>query len=173
MKNTVIFLASVLAAGPAFGQSLGEKTGIAPLLGITPSTADFVLEAAQSDMFELAASKMAAEKSDGAIKDFANQMVTDHTKTTEQLSSQAKEQKMSLPIDMGKSHQSKLDKLSKLNGGDFAKQYMDDQVAAHKDAVSLFQRYGKSGDNAPLKAWAVTTLPALQHHLDMAQNLDK
>jgi len=28
-------------------------------------------------------------------------------------------------------------------------------------------------DNVKLKSWAVTTLPALQHHLDMAQGLDK
>ena len=39
------------------------------MLGIAPSTADFVLEVAQSDMFELASSKMAVEKTDGAIKD--------------------------------------------------------------------------------------------------------
>jgi putative membrane protein len=47
------------------------------------------------------------------------------------------------------------------------------QVSAHKDAVSLFERYSKSGDNAKLKDWAGKTLPALQHHLDMAQQLDK
>ena len=47
------------------------------------------------------------------------------------------------------------------------------QVSAHKDAVSLFERYSKSGDNPKLKDWAGKTLPALQHHLDMAQHLDK
>jgi putative membrane protein len=47
------------------------------------------------------------------------------------------------------------------------------QVSAHKSAVSLFQRYGQGGDNAKLKAWAQTTLPKLQHHLEMANMLDK
>jgi putative membrane protein len=47
------------------------------------------------------------------------------------------------------------------------------QVSAHKDAVSLFERYAKGGDNAALKDWAGKMLPALQHHLEMAQNLDK
>jgi putative membrane protein len=28
------------------------------------------------------------------------------------------------------------------------------QVSAHKDAVSLFERYAKGGDNADLKDWA-------------------
>jgi putative membrane protein len=40
------------------------------------------------------------------------------------------------------------------------------QVSAHKDAVSLFERYSNGGDNAELKAWAGKTLPALRHHLD-------
>jgi hypothetical protein len=43
---------------------------------------------------------------------------------------------------------------------------------AHKGAVSLFERYGKSGDNSKLKAWATQTLSTLQHHLDKAQALD-
>ena len=47
------------------------------------------------------------------------------------------------------------------------------QVDAHKDAVSLFERYSKGGDNADLKSWAGKTLPALKHHLEMAQALAK
>jgi putative membrane protein len=37
--------------------------------------------------------------------------------------------------------------------------------------VPLFERYAKSGDYPKLKDWADGTLPALRHHLDMAQEL--
>ena len=47
------------------------------------------------------------------------------------------------------------------------------QVDAHKSAVSLFQRYAKGGDNTKLKDWAQKTLPTLQHHLEMADMLNK
>jgi putative membrane protein len=47
------------------------------------------------------------------------------------------------------------------------------QVSAHKDAVSLFERYAKGGEDPKLKDWAGKTLPTLQHHLEMAQNLGK
>ncbi len=47
-----------------------------------------------------------------------------------------------------------------------------DQVSAHKDAVSLFRRYAKSGDDTALKDWAGKTLP-VERHLEMAQNLEK
>jgi putative membrane protein len=46
-------------------------------------------------------------------------------------------------------------------------------VSAHQDAVLLFQRYSRSGDNPALRAWALKTLPHLQNHLEMAQALDK
>jgi putative membrane protein len=78
-----------------------------------------------------------------------------------------------LPTDMSSSQKSMLDKLKGMNGKDFTKQYHSDQVSAHKDAVSLFERYGKGGDNPDLKAWASKTLPDLQGHLKMAQDLDK
>jgi putative membrane protein len=173
MKTIIAVVAGMLLASSAMAQSLGERTGVDSLLGIAPSSADFVTEVAQSDMFELASSKMAVDKSDGPIKAFASQMITDHTKTTEQLKSTAQADNLALPTAISSTNQDKLDRLAKLSGGDFAKEYMDYQVSAHKDAVSLFQRYGKGGDNTKLKSWAVTTLPALQHHLDMAQGLDK
>ena len=100
-------------------------------------------------------------------------MVTDHTKTSTELKSMVSggKVKAEVPAALDSSHQSKLDKLKGLNGDDFTKQYDSDQVAAHKDAVNLFERYSKGGDNADLKAWAGKTLPALQAHLKMAQDL--
>jgi predicted outer membrane protein len=79
-------------------------------------------------------------------------MVTDHTKTTSELQRLAPAANVSLPKQMTASQEEMLDKLKGLNGNDFAKQYMDDQVGAHKDAVSPFERYGKGGDNDQLKS---------------------
>lgn len=63
--------------------------------------------------------------------------------------------------------------LKALSGASFAKAYDDMQVAAHKDAVSLFERYANGGENAELKAFAAKTLPHLQMHLKMAKDLQK
>ena len=181
MIRTSVFAACVIAAGvlaaPAYAQSVGEKTGVNSALGITPSTPDFVREAAMSDMFEIQSSQLAEQKaSDQPTKTFAQKMVTDHTKTSSEVKamvSGGKVKGVELPTDMASSQKSMLDKLKGLNGNDFTKQYHSDQVSAHKDAVSLFERYGKGGDNDDLKAWANKTLPDLQGHLKMAQDLDK
>jgi len=100
-------------------------------------------------------------------------MITDHTKTSTELKGLVSggKVKADVPAALDDAHQKKLDKLKGLNGDDFAKQYNSDQVSAHKDAVNLFERYSKGGENADLKAWAGKTLPALQAHLKMAQNL--
>jgi putative membrane protein len=46
----------------AFAQSVGEKTGVNSTLGISPTTADFVKEAAMSDILEIESSKIAQQK---------------------------------------------------------------------------------------------------------------
>src|SRR3569832_1698957 len=69
----------------AHGQSLGEKTGVNSTLGITPTTQDFVTEAGNSDILELAAAKIAEDRGNAGEKKFAEQMTTDHTKTSKDL----------------------------------------------------------------------------------------
>jgi putative membrane protein len=175
MKRSIIALGCVLLAGPVLAQSIGEKTGVNSALDIAPTTADFVKEVAISDMFEIDSSKLAQDKGNAPEKTFASQMVTDHTKTSTELKTLVSSGKVKadLPTALDSSHQSKLDKLKGESGKDFSSDYDSMQVSAHKDAVSLFERYAKGGDNSDLKDWAGKTLPALKHHLEMAENLKK
>jgi len=181
MTKITVFAASLIAAcvlaAPAYAQSVGKKTGANSALGVTPSTPDFVKEAAMSDMFEIQSSQLAEQKaSDAGTKSFAQKMVADHTKTSSEVKSMVSSGKLKgveLPTDMSSSQKSMLDNLKGLIGADFTKQYHSDQVSGHKDAVSLFERYGKGGDNPDLKQWVNKTLPTLQTHLKMAQDLDK
>src|SRR5215208_7093387 len=122
MKRSVIMLGCMLLAGPAFAQSAGEKTGVNSMLGISPSTADFVKEVAISDMFEIEAGKVAQAKGNAAEKAFASQMVSDHTKTSSELKGliSSGKVKAELPTALDSSHQSKLDKLKGEGGQDFS-----------------------------------------------------
>lgn len=87
MKELALTIAAVVLALSAWAQSTSttEKTGVNSVLGVAPSTQDFVTEAATSDMFEIESSKPALERSDEATKAFAKQMVADHEKTTADL----------------------------------------------------------------------------------------
>ena len=172
MKKYGAVFACLLFATPALAQSTAEKTGINSVTGVSPSTPDFVSEAAMSDMFEIQESQLAATNGNAATKTFATQMVTDHTKTSTDLKGMLPAG-VTPPAALDASHQKKLDKLAGLKGNAFDKQYRSDQVSAHKTAVSLFRRYAKGGDNPSLKTWAGQTLPTLQGHLKMAQDLNK
>ncbi len=173
MKYLASGLALALLATPAMAQSIGEKTGVNSTLGITPTTEDFVKEAAVSDMFEIQSSQMAQERGNASEKTFAATMIKDHQKTSDDLKSMVSsgEVKVQLPKAMDSSNKNEIDKLKSLKGADFSSRYDSDQLKGHKDAVSLFERYAKAGDDAKLKDWADKTLPTLRHHLEMAQEL--
>ncbi|MCP3402037.1 MULTISPECIES: DUF4142 domain-containing protein [unclassified Bradyrhizobium] len=175
MKQTILAFALLTVIGaPALAQSVGEKTGVNSTLGIAPRTKDFIKEAAMSDMTEIEAAKIAEQKGNADEKKFAEMMVTDHTKTSSELKSMVPDNlKAAIPASLDDSSQKEIAKLRDAKPDDFASTYDPMQVSAHKDAVSLFERYANGGEDPKLKDWAGKTLPALKHHLEMAQNLDK
>lgn len=175
MKKLAIVAMCLAFAGPALAESVSEKTGLNSLVGASPNTQDFVAEAAISDMFEIQSSKLAQEKKDTKVNDFANKMIADHTTSSEAIKNmvQSGKVKADIPGSLDSKHQSMLDKLKGLNGDDFEKQYRSDQISGHKDTVDLYKRYAKGGDNADLKAFAEKTLPIVEHHQKMAEDLAK
>jgi putative membrane protein len=173
-KAALAFAVLAVFAAPSFAQSVGEKTGVNSALGIAPKTEDFIKEVALSDMTEIEAAKISQEKGNADEKRFAEMMVADHTKTSSELKSMVPDNmKAAIPASLDDASQKKIAKLRDTKPEDFASEYDPMQVSAHKDAVSLFERYSSGGEDAKLKDWAGKTLPALKHHLEMAQALDK
>jgi predicted outer membrane protein len=115
-----------------------------------------VTEAAVSDMTEIAAAKIALEKGDADEKQFADQMVKDHTQTSTELKALVSGGgvQATLPTALDSASQKQIDKLNAATPADFRSDYDSSQVSAHKSAVSPFDRYAKGGDNAKLKDWA-------------------
>jgi putative membrane protein len=139
-----------------------------------PSTYDFVQTAAMSDMYEVQAGKLAAEKSQlEAVKQFGQQMVDAHTKTTEELSDivKTKNLKVNLPTKLDDKHQKLIDDLNSASAESFDKAYAKQQVDTHQEAVDLFKKYAARGDDSDVKQFAEKTLSTIQHHLDEAKKL--
>lgn len=174
MKTLALTAAAALMATSAFAQSAAESTGLNSITGTPPKTEDFVMEAASSDMFEIESSKLAVERADEKTKAFAQQMITDHQKTADELKQMVEGGNLqaAIPTSMMEAHQEQMEELQALQGDEFTNAYQAAQEDVHEDAVDLFQRYGSEGDNAELKAWAAKTVPALEHHLQMAEQLN-
>jgi putative membrane protein len=139
-----------------------------------PTTPDFVQKVAMSDMYEVQAGKIASEKGQSdAVKQFAQQMVDAHTKTTEELTGivKTKNIKADLPAKLDAKHQKLIDDLNNASAQDFDKTYASQQVDAHQEAVNLFKKYASQGDDADVKQFAEKTLPTIEQHLEEAKKL--
>ncbi|HEY4075475.1 MAG TPA: DUF4142 domain-containing protein [Rhizomicrobium sp.] len=142
---------------------------------MTSTTQGFVTAAATSDMYEVAAGKIAVQRAQSpAVKEFAQQMVDAHTQTTTKLKSIIATNNINVtpPAHVDSRRQGMLDDLRGAASQDFDHRYITQQVAAHKEADILMRGYGKDGDNASVKEFAATTDKAVKMHLDMAQKLD-
>ncbi len=136
-------------------------------------TRSFIEDASAAGMFEIESSKIALEKSsDDKIKGFAQQMVDDHTKAGDSLKATVSDtQKTYLSSKETEKQVKEIEKLNKIDAKDFDKAYVKAQVKAHDEAVDLFKKYSEKGDDAKLKDFAATTLPTLQHHKTMIDEI--
>jgi putative membrane protein len=141
---------------------------------MTGTTKGFVTAAATSDMYEVAAGKIALQRSQSAaVKNFAQQMVDAHTKTTETLKGiiAANNIQVTPPAHVDSRRQGMLDNLRGASAADFDHRYISQQIAAHKEADILMRGYAKDGDNSKIQAFAADTDKHVKMHLSMAQKL--
>jgi putative membrane protein len=141
---------------------------------VPQATQDFIDKAAVANKFEIDTSQLALKYGKAAdVKSFAQEMITDHTKVGQDFKASLAEAKIEPPKDaLDISHTAKYAKLRVFtteNGFDAA--YVDEQLAAHKDAVGLFKDYSANGPAGPVKTFAQQTLPTLEHHLAMVKDL--
>lgn len=138
------------------------------------SDADFMKQAAQNGAAEIEASKLALQKAQRSeVKAFAEKMVADHTKTSDELKQLAASKKVTLPDGPSMKQKAEIKMISAGDDAKFDERYAKNfGVKAHEETVKLFEEAAKGATDAEVKAWAQKTLPALNHHLEMARSLD-
>ncbi len=68
-------------------------------------------------------------------------------------------------------HKEAMEKLSKLKGADFDKEYIKMMVEDHIKDVTAFEATANNGVDADVKAFAAKTLPTLRMHLQMIKDI--
>jgi putative membrane protein len=160
--------AQTAASAPASGAAAASRA-------LSAADKDFLLKAAQGGQAEVETSKLAASKATSPeVKSFAAQMVTDHTKANDELKALASSKGVTLPSEPSTRQKAGLKKLEAATGADFDHKYADSMgVGAHRETVALFKKASTSSQDADVKAWAAQTLPTLERHLKMAEDLKK
>jgi putative membrane protein len=136
---------------------------------VPADTTSFPVVAASNDLFEILSGNLAQNKAKHPdVKTFAGQMITEHTKTSNQLKSLVRNKNLSFPTSPIPLHQRMLARLERENANDFDETYMEMQISAHEQAIALFESAAKTDTDPDLRAFAAKTLPALRTHLDLA-----
>ncbi len=131
----------------------------------------FMRQAAQAGLFEVKKSKLALARSDNRhVRDFAAQMIRDHTKANQELKQLAADKGVRLPHRPNAHQRRIIRRLARLHGGHFDCAYMAVQVRAHLQAIALFRREVRHGHDPAVRAYAARTLPVLRMHLRMARH---
>jgi putative membrane protein len=184
MKKVMVYSTAMLAlaAAPVFAQA-GSTRGQSGQAGSAQPTRRseagasgpdrmFGMEAAQGGMAEVALGRLAGEKaSNDRVKQFGQRMVSDHGKANDELKALAATKNISLPAELDARHKATEDRLSKLSGAAFDRAYVQEMVADHKKDVAAFRKESKSGSDSDVKAWAAKTLPTLEEHSKIVQEI--
>ncbi|MFL9925258.1 DUF4142 domain-containing protein [Herbaspirillum lusitanum] len=164
----VIGFAALSVAGVALALNVAHAAD-----AVAGKDKSFMVKAAEAGNAEVNASKIALEKSaNPAVKKFAQTMIDEHTKVGDELKQLASSKDVSLPAEPSVGQRAKIAVLEKLSGATFDKRYASMiGVSAHEDAVKLFQKNSTSAADPDVKNFAAKTLPGLQAHLKMANEL--
>ena len=140
----------------------------------TEDDAEFAVNAANGGMAEVALSKIAEEKAtDPKVKEFAKQMITDHSKANDELKTLAASKNITLPSAPNEEKQKAASNLGSKSGADFDKAYIAQMKKDHDQTVKLFEDAQKDVKDAELKAFIDKTLPVIKAHAEHVKSLDK
>jgi len=150
-----------IVAVPAFAANLDK------------SDHEFMKKAADAGLTEVDAGKIAAKRStDPDVQAFAQQMVADHGRNNQDLKSLAKRKNVSLPTAPSNESKRKIADLKKKSGKEFDDTYISEfGVHGHADAENLFKGASNDSKDPDVRNFASETLPVIQHHRDMANDL--
>jgi putative membrane protein len=145
--------------------SPAKTANVAPAT-LSQSDRSFVSQAASGGLFEVQSSEFALQQQGLSSKDkeFAQMMVDDHGKANRELSQIAAKKGVTVPTQLLQKDQQQLDQLKNKSGADFVKQYRETQKKAHDEAIALFEKQARDGQDQDLKAFAEKSLPVLRKH---------
>jgi putative membrane protein len=155
------------------------------------ATADarhFAEQALGANMAEVRLGELAQKKAQNAsVKEFAQMMIRDHTKAANELKQAVKGSGVDAPSKLDAKHQALYDRLSKLSGAEFDREYISAMVDGHREVRSMLDdrtkqpvpaatgTAGRPADDSKLDSavtqWASKTLPGVNQHLQKAEQI--
>jgi putative membrane protein len=107
------------------------------------------------------------------VKKYARQMVEDHGKANRELQELATRKGVTLPTEPDAAQKDRIADVKAKQGAAFDQAYVSEAaVKDHVAAKELFEKVAKSAEDPDLRAFAEKNLPVIDHHLEMAKQID-
>ena len=169
-----IVLSSAVLLTPVFAQTTTNNGSGGNSMTGTAKDKKFLMTAAQGGLAEIQLGQLATQKSNNdQVKQFGQQMVTDHTQLNAEMKPIAESMGVQVPTSPSPKDQAEATKLSALSGDAFDKAYIAYMVKDHEKDVREFKAESASTQNQTLKAAVDKGLTVIEGHLQMADNLAK
>jgi putative membrane protein len=104
------------------------------------------------------------------VRAFGQMLEKDHSDANQKATAVAKSVNMTAPTAPNKKQKADYDKMSKLSGAKFDKEFAAHMVADHKKDIREYEKAAKKQD--AVGNYAKETLPTLRKHLETAQSLN-
>jgi putative membrane protein len=156
----------------AGGQNSNQSGGAAA----TVSSADrkFATMAAMGGMAEVELGNLAQQNAQSdEVKQFGARMVRDHSAANQQLMRIVATKDATMPTQLDEQHRKVFEKLSEMRGAEFDRAYMRQMVEDHEKTIKKFREEAQQGNDPDLKAFAQSTMPVLEQHHKLAQDINK
>jgi len=133
---------------------------------------EFLAKAISCDIAEVKLAERAMKQaSNKDVQEFARKMKEDHTKHRDALLERAKVLKIGVVEGLEKEHQERMDRLSKLEGAEFDREYMRFMVEGHEKALRMYESWSKKSSDKELGELVNRTIPTVKEHLEQARQL--
>ncbi|HSD73670.1 MAG TPA: DUF4142 domain-containing protein [Steroidobacteraceae bacterium] len=151
------------------GPSMEQRTATATL---SAEDKTFVETAFKGGLAEIKEVQLAQQKAaDPQVRKTAAQLQKEHEALNAELSRLGSRYGVALPKEPSPERQALYQKLQKLSGDEFDRQFLKAGTQAHQKTVALFERTESTSSNPEIKTLAGDTLPTLKKHLSMLQDL--
>ena len=132
----------------------------------------YALHAQEGDIYEVAASRLALQRSRSRqIRSFAQMMISHHTRSSNELARLVRKGPPVTQANLSEPKSQMLEKLRTSSGAAFEANYVQGQVSAHEEALALHRAYAGTGGETRLRAFAARAVPLVESHLARAKTL--
>ncbi len=133
---------------------------------------EFAVDAVSGGIMEVTLGNVALKNAASEkVKEFGQTIIDDHTKANGTLMALAAQKGITLPTSAGDKHQEHINDLSKKQGADFDKEYMNMMVDDHEEDIRKFEEEAKNGKDSDLRNFAADQVPILKKHLEAARSI--